>query len=294
MYKIPKQAYKEKEKRNNAKKAQAILDLNNVAPKLSESLVKELYKYKLEEECGLRIEAKYITKNISFPLSESEELENYFKFKATGLLPINGQTPEAVILKNGKPSLDYSRIDAQVVNFKHIMSRFNFSVEQTGFSFTNPKYSGISDIIAHDNNIKSKDVMKKRIIIHLKTSSLLNDKWNSYGWADDSIEDKEEILIEAIHYKFLAKYEWGIEDIPFYFMVFSNKNDWEFKVFKINVEESTLHQHYNNLLNIKKFLDETMINGWIAYPKFSVCRECALYITCKKYTDIPNVKEVFI
>ena len=56
---IPKKAYKEKEKRNNLKKAQATLELNNVTPKLSQSLVKELYKYKLKEECGLRVEAKY-------------------------------------------------------------------------------------------------------------------------------------------------------------------------------------------------------------------------------------------
>ena len=235
---IPKKAYKEKEKRNNLKKAQAVLDLNNVTPKLSQSLVKELYKYKLKEECGLRVEAKYVTKSVDFPSSEAQELGNYFEFKATGQLPRDGHTPEPILLKTGKPSIDYQRMDAQVENFKRIMKRLNFSVEQTGFTFTNPKYSGIADIIAHDNNIKTKVANKKRIIIDLKTSGLLHDKWSEYGWADESIEEKDGLMIQAIHYKLLAKYEWGIEDIPFYFIIFSSKNDWEYKIFKVkNMED---------------------------------------------------------
>jgi hypothetical protein len=294
MQKIPKKAYKEKEKRNELKKAQSKLDLNNITPKLSQSLVKELYKYKLKEECGLRVEAKYVTKSVDFPSSETQELGNYFEFKATGQLPRDGHVPEAVMLKTGKPAIDYQRMDAQVENFKRVMARLNFTIEKTGFAFTNTKYSGITDIIAHDNNIKSKDVMKKRIIIDLKTSGLLHDKWSEYGWADESIEEKDGLMLQAIHYKLLAKYEWGIEDIPFYFMVFSNKNDWEYKIFKVQVDEVTLQQHYNNLLNIKKFLDDTMRNGWIPYPKYSVCRDCPLANTCKHFTDIPVVQEVFI
>ena len=91
---IPKKAHKEKEKRNKAKKAQAILDLNNITPKLSQSLVKELYRYKLKEECGLRVEAKYVTKSVDFPSSETQELGNYFEYKCTGQLPRDGHTPE--------------------------------------------------------------------------------------------------------------------------------------------------------------------------------------------------------
>jgi hypothetical protein len=292
--KIPQKAYKEKEKRNEIKKAQVKLDLNNITPKLSQSLVKELYKYKLKEECGLRIEAKYITKSVEFPSSEAQELGNYFEYKATGQLPRDGHTPEPILLKTGKPSIDYQRMDSQVENFKRIMKRLNFSIEQTGFTFTNPKYSGITDIIAHDNNIKTKVANKKRIIIDLKTSGLLHDKWSEYGWADESIEEKDGLMIQAIHYKLLAKYEWGIEDIPFYFMIFSSKNDWEYKVFKVNVDEATLQIHYNNLLNVKKFLDDTMSKGWTPYPKFAVCKECPLADNCKHFTDIPAIQEIYL
>lgn len=290
--KIPKKAYKQKEKRNEAKKRQTALDLPSI-PKLSQSLIKSLFKYKMDEECGLLIYASYF-ENINFPSSEAQELGNYFEYKATGQLPRDNHTPQAKLLKNGNPSLPYARMDKQVENFQYLMKRLNFDIEQTGFSFTNPKYSGIADIIGIDKNIKSKDVYKKRIIIDLKTSGLLNDKWSEFGWADESIEQKDNLLIQAIHYKILAKYEWGIDDIPFYFMVFSTKNDWEYKVFKINVDEVTYQQHYANLLNAKKYLDEQIEKGFMAKPSLERCHTCPIKETCLQSADIPSIQEVYI
>ena len=290
--KMTKKAFQEKAKRNEAKKKQTELDLPKI-PKLSQSLVKALYKYKMQEECGLRIKASYIDK-INFPSTDAQELGNYFEFKATGQLPRDGHTPKAVLLKNGNPSIDYARMDEQVSNFHKVMKRMNFSVEHTGYEFNNPKYSGIADIIALDKNVKSKVKENQRIIIDLKTTSLINDKWSSYGWADESIEEKWDILIQAIHYKMLAKWEWGIENIPFYFMVFSTRNEWEYKLFKVNVDELTMQQHYNNLQSVKLFFDETLKAGFKAYPKYNVCKDCPLSITCSEFTDIPSVQEVYI
>ena len=292
MTKLTKKAYAYNEKRNKAKKQQTELALPKI-PKLSQSLVKALYKYKLKEECGLRIKASYID-GINFPSTEAQELGNYFEYKATGQLPRGGHTPEAVILKSGKPNIDYERMDRQVENFKQIMKRLNFEIEQTGFKFTNPKYDGTADIIAIDKNVKSTILNNKRIIIDIKTTGLINDKWSPYGWADESIEEKWDLTIQAIHYKMLARYEWGVDDIPFYFIVFSTKNDWEYKVFKINVDVDTMTQHYNNLQNIKVYLDSILENGFQANPKYSLCRECPLQDTCPSFIDAPKIVEVFI
>ena len=292
MAQMTKKAYKEKEKRNKAKKSQTELNLPKI-PKLSQSLIKQLYKYKMQDECGLKIEAQYIN-GVQFPSTDVQELGNYFEYIATGQLPRDKHTPVAKTLKSGKLSTDYARIESQKINFLNIMKVLKFEVEHTGFEFTNPKYSGIADIIALDKNIKTKDKYKNRIIIDLKTSGLLNDKWSEYGWHDDSIEEKWDLLVQAVHYKMLAKYEWGIEDIPFYFMVFSNKNDWEYKIFQINVDEATKKQHYNNLSNIKMFLDDTLKKGWNAYPDYRRCKDCPLAITCKSFIDVPKVQQVYI
>ena len=290
--KIPKKAYKEKEKRNNLKKLQTEFDLPKI-PKISQSLVKALFKYKMGDECGLRIHAQYI-EGINFPSSEAQQLGNYFEYVATGQLPRDKQVPQPKLLKSGAFSTDYERINNQVDNFKNIMKHLNFSIEQTGFKFTHKLYDGTLDILAHDNNIKSKDINKKRIIIDLKSTGLINDKWTEYGWADESIEEKDSLMIQAIHYKMLALYEWGIEDIPFYFFVFSTKNDWEYKLFKVNVDESTMQQHQYNLKSIKIYFDSILKEGFKAIPSYDRCRECPLAITCSEMKSFPSIQEITI
>lgn len=292
MKKLPKQAYVEKEKRNEMKKNQTELELPKI-PKISQSLIKALYKYKLGEECGLRIQASYI-EGVNFPSSEAQQLGNYFEYTATGQLPRDNKIPEPKILKSGAFATDYERINKQVENFKNVMQYLNFSIEQTGFKFNHKLYDGTLDILAHDNNINSKDVNKKRIIIDLKSTSLINDKWSEFGWSNESIEEKDSLMIQAIHYKLLALYEWGIEDIPFYFFVFSTKNDWEYKLFKINVDETTMSQHIVNLKSVKTYLDSILKEGFKANPKYETCKNCELAITCSKYQAFPTIQEISI
>jgi hypothetical protein len=280
MQKIPKQAYKQKEKRNNLKKAQATLDLNNVAPKLSIPLILDLFNYSQRIECGLRIESKYITKDVEWKKTKSERLDEYFKAKISSQSVESSELVEELILD-----------DMQLANFHTLMKRMNLSIEQTNFSFTNTKFSGVADIVAHDKSIKSKDVMKKRVLISIKTTSNINDVDGAQGWGDDNIEEKDELLLEAIHLKLLAKNEWGIEDIPFYFMVFSTKNHWEHKIFKVNVSQERLERHYVNLTSALNFLSLRMTDGWNPYPNYSVCRNCPLSIAiCSHSIDIPSVK----
>jgi hypothetical protein len=292
MRNIPKKAFKEKEKRNDLKKTQTELELPKI-PKISQSLIKALYKYKMGEECGLKIHASYI-EGFNFPSSEAQQLGNYFEYTATGQLPRDKQIPLPKVLKNGTFATDYERMNKQVQNFKNVMDNLNFSIEQTGYKFTHKLYDGTLDILAHDNNIKTKDNNKKRIIIDLKSTGLINDKWSEFGWANESIEEKESLMIQAIHYKMLAKYEWGIEDIPFYFFVFSTKNDWEYKLFKVNVDESTMTQHLYNLKSIKTYLDSILVNGFKAKPTFELCKGCAISITCSSYMAFPSIQEITI
>jgi len=290
--KLTKKQYKDKEKKNEAKKKQTELALPKI-PKLSQSLVKALFNYKNDNECGLKIEASYVN-GINFPSNDVQELGNYFEYICTGQLPRDGHTPVPKMLKTGKPSLSYARMDKQKENYKNAMKHYNFEVEKTGFVFTNPKYSGIADIIALDKKIKSKDINKQRVIIDLKTSGLINDKWSPYGWADESIEEKWDLLIQAVHYKMLAKYEWGIEDIPFYFMIFSNKNDVEHKIFEIIIDEATRSQHYQNLIRVKQYLDQSIKKGWEAKPTLMRCKVCPMNTSCLHQLEVPKIQKVYV
>tara|TARA_R110002020_G_scaffold474816_1_gene707532 strand:- start:5276 stop:6175 length:900 start_codon:yes stop_codon:yes gene_type:complete len=296
--KLTKAQFKAKEERLEQKKLmdekqqKLQMDVDTI-PKISQSLLKALFKYRQNEMCGLVLEHQYI-KGKSLPSTEAQELGNYFEFICTGALPRDKHIPEEKLLKSGKPAISYDRMNKQRDNFDRIMQHYGFEIEKIGHSFTNPKYSGVADIIAFDTNIKSKDKYKKRVIIDLKTSGLLNDKWSEYGWHNDSIEEKWNLNIQAIQYKILAKFEWGIEDIPFYFMVFSNKNAEEVKMFEIIVDDATRYQHIQNLEKAKVYLDEQLKNGLKPKPELTRCLNCGLKETCLHRTDVPNIQKVYI
>ena len=149
--KLTKKQFKEKEqrlaKKKEAKKGVKELDLVIPRiPKISQSLIKALAKYRNDEECGLVIDHIYI-KGQWLPSSKAQELGNYFEYICTGGLPRDKHIPEPKLLKTGKPSIDYARMDKQKENFEAMMYEYGFEIEHTGYEFTNPKYSGIADII---------------------------------------------------------------------------------------------------------------------------------------------------
>ena len=275
--KLPNKVYREKEKRNKAKKSQTKLPLPSI-PKLSEDIMQDLFDYKSGKQCGLYIDYKYIQSS-KIELNDTDKLEAYFEYKA-----LNKEV-EGIYTKSGKLSLPYQRMEKQSENFKNFSARNRWKVEQSFFEFTNPKFTATSDIIALDENIKSKVVFKKRFIIDLRTSANLE-------YECDKVSDKD--YLKAIHHKMLANYEWGIEDIPYYFMVFSTKNDWEFKVIKINVEASTYKQHYKSLLHAKAYLDEQYILGFKKQANMHKCNNCAIKNKCLDAIDTPLIEELYI
>ena len=287
--KIPNKYYTEQEKKNELKQLQTTLQLPSI-PKLSDSLVIDLKQYKNNEFCGLLIEKKYFDKE-ELKNSESEELENYFKYKCVGL-KYNEINPEPKLLKNGNLSIDYKRIEKQVENFKNLFKSLQFTIDKINYKFTNPKFDGTIDIVAIDNKIKTKVKNKQRVLIQLKITGLINDKWKSTGWHEETIAEKTNHTIKAIHLKMLAKYEWGF-DVPFYYFVFSNKNEWEHKVYKINVDENTISDYFNSLKSVKLYLDE-QINNWQQKATYKRCFNCKLNTLCNSALSVAEINDVYI
>tara|TARA_R110000824_G_scaffold32247_3_gene104266 strand:+ start:148 stop:990 length:843 start_codon:yes stop_codon:yes gene_type:complete len=277
--KLPKKVYQDKEKRNKAKKKQTILDLPSI-PKLSEYLMQDLFDYKLNKCCGKYISERYINKRV-IKLTDNEKLDLFFKEKCADKEPING-----VYNKNGKLSLAYDRMVEQSVNFKSFLKQNQWEIEQINFNWTNPKLTSTSDIIALDKSIKSKVVYKKRFIINIITSANIDFEF------ENGISD--ELLLKVIHQKMLANFEWGIEDIPFYFLIFSTKNNWEFKALKVNVDASSYKHHYKNLMNAKKYLNDEYILGFKVKSDYKKCNVCALYSTCLDAITTPKIEEQWI
>ena len=252
--------------------------------KMSQSLIKILHEYKQGLECGALVKAKYIDGLVT-PSTELQELGNYFEYLCTGSLARDGHTPQPTILKNGNLSVGYERMTKQKENFDKIIKQYGFEVLEIDYNFAHDTFSGIADIIALKDG--------KKCIIDIKTTSLIDDKWTDYGWSSESIEQKDKLHIQAVHYKMLAMKEWGVSDVPFYFFVFSNRNEIDCLVYEVQVDEDAFFRHEQNMINGLKFFNKELVNGFKTYPSVKKCNNCPLKDTCKDFTDIPKIETIY-
>ena len=252
--------------------------------KMSQSLIKVLHEYKQGLECGALVKAKYVDGLVT-PSTELQELGNYFEYLCTGSLARDGHTPQPTILKNGNLSVGYERMTKQKENFDKIIKHYGFEVLEIDYNFAHDTFSGIADIIALKDG--------KKCIIDIKTTSLIDDKWTDYGWSSESIEQKDKLHIQAVHYKMLAMKEWGVSDVPFYFFVFSNRNEIDCLIYEVQVDEDAFFRHEQNMINGLKFFNKELVNGFKTYPSVKKCNNCPLKDTCKDFTDIPKIETIY-
>lgn len=251
--------------------------------KISQSLMKSLFSYKIGEKCGKQIEAQYIH-GVEFGGSDIQELGNYFEYICTGSLARDGHTPEPELTQKGQPTSKYKIMQEQKLNFDNIMEEYGFTKICIDYNFVHDKYSGIADMIAERNG--------QQVIIDIKTTGLINDKWNDFGWHNDFIAKNENLMIQAKHYKMLAELEWGIKNIPFYFFVFSNTNSIDHKVFQVSCSDESLEQHKRNCEGAELMLDSFIENGFIAIPEYSECIKCPIKDNCNSFTNVTQIIEI--
>jgi hypothetical protein len=253
--------------------------------KISQSLMKSLFDYSQGKKCGKLIEEHYVN-GVPFPSSEVMELGNYFEFICTGSLAREGYEPKAKTTKKGEPTSKYKLMNEQKVNFDRIMQKYGFKILSIDHHFKSESFSGIADIIAEKDG--------EKVIIDVKTSGLINDRWSDFGWHEDSIHKNENLLIQAKHYKMLAQEEWGIENIPFYYLVFSTVNSVDCKVYSVDCSYETLSYHRLNANGAIEMLDQYLKDGFSTLPDYKSCMECPLKENCKDFTDTPVIKTINI
>ena len=246
--------------------------------------MKGLADYANKKECGLKLKAKYID-GINDNPSEAMNLGNWFEYICTGQLPRTGEVPEPKRLKSGKLAIEYVRMEVQKDNYTNLMNSHGFEVLKTGYVFKKDSDStGIADIIARKDG--------KTCIVDIKSSGLLDDKWHEFGWNLDSIEYKDKLLIQAVHYKYLARKEWG-EDVDFYFAVFSTKNTNDALLLKVNVDEDRMVSHGEDIENAKIIVEKGLRDGFKAHPTYRGCTKCFLKESCLKALKSPEINEIY-
>jgi hypothetical protein len=259
-------------------------------PKISQSLMKGLSEYVQGLECGIAFRAKYITKTMSTPPSDAMRLGIYFEYMATGALPRSGEKPEPDVVYKGKPnermSADYERATASAEYFKSLMKYWDIKTLHTNFTMETETMKGIADLVVEWNG--------KPAIFDLKYTGLIDDKWSDMGWHKDFLSQKDNLLVQGVMYKLLAKEVLGIEDIDFYFWVFDSKNPLNVRIIKEEVDGSRFETHIEAVNSAKNYITyHEKLNDWTPRPELLRCANCPLKPNCEHAVDYPHVEQVY-
>ena len=260
-------------------------------PKISQSLIKAYVDYLNEKECGLFFKARYINKDpdANTPPSDAMRAGVYFEYLCTGELPRTGIVPEPDVVYKGKPnekmSAPYERVVQSAEMFKKIIEHYGIKIKATGLKLEHGDINGIIDIHAEWNG--------EDVFIDLKYSGLIDDKWSDTGWDVETLHTKDSLMIQGVHYKLLAEKCLGINDIPFYYFVFSSADPNNIKIIKQEVDESKKQSHVVAINNVLSKLNKNMENGFIPYPSLIKCSKCPLSYKCPSKVDYPLIQEIY-
>jgi hypothetical protein len=281
---------------------------------ITQSLIKELFEYKSGRACGLQFEAKYVH-GLEFPSSDAMKLGQWFEYKCTGQKTKFGHIPEPVRLKakkatkkqieddtikkidiegvphvQGELSKKYTDALEHVKVFKQMIEEYGYEIVETGERLIDKELGIQGDV---DITVRKKGEKDGRVMfIDTKFSGLLDNKWDDLGWADESLEYKDKIMIQAVHYKLLGFQKYGYEP-DFFFWVFSSTNTTDRKNIKVVVDEDKFFEHQNIIKQARQEFENQKAKGWIARPKPKRCGECLLKSKCPYFIELPQEQVVY-
>jgi len=267
--------------------------------KITQSMLKSFVDYKNGSVCGLVFKAQYMDK-VEFPSSDVQVRGQVFEYLATGAKTKFGHIPEIKRTAKGEPTEPYAKIIEQSKRFPKIMKEFGFKTIGIGEIWSTEDAEGTLDLqVITTRDIHINDGMNDilipkgtKCIIDIKTSGLLDDKWNPMGWHLDFLSEKEKLMQQPVHYKWLGKQIKG-EDYPFFFMLFSNTNTYDCRIILVNVDESTIERHTETIEKAQKVISAEIKKGFEPHPSIANCKDCILQSNCSYFTDIPPINVVY-
>jgi hypothetical protein len=259
---------------------------------VSQSMIKDVRKYLKREMCGLVLHSKYITKTYPYDAEDSpaKKLGRYFEYILTGAVPKSGTIPEPEYMKTplAKKKREeltvedmyepYRTAHMNAARVKNYFKMMDITILEAGVVYTKGLIDGTIDVIALYKG--------ERIVIDIKYSGLIHDRWNEYGWMWTP-EQKKNHGTQAIHYNTLTK-------LPFYFLVVSSTNIKDILFHNIVVDDLDREQHQRDIDDTRsKMLTYTNI-GFNPIPDLVRCSECALRNSCESRQDYPAVKRIHL
>lgn len=263
---------------------------------INQSMIKDLIKYQRGELCGLIFQNKWILHQYGKG-TKSNNLGHYFEYLCTGALA-KGETeaPQPDYTKKGELTADYKVAKEQSEYFNNLKTKYGFTLASVGEKvIADEQWVGTLDIKASWSSVfeeyphlKSEKNPDNHVIIDLKYSGLLEDKWSPFGWHTETLSRKEGTMLQAKHYKFLFWKKYGYNP-PFFFFVFDSKNVGVAKMFFVDISEYDLNMYEQFLMKAKAYLIKQLDIGFKPIPKYQMCNSCAYNSWCIFKTDVPQI-----
>lgn len=262
-------------------------------PNISQSLLKAYVDFFDDnvKGCGIQLRKQFFEK-IPMPQSDVQKLGVYFEYMATGYRNMRDPMPEPEMVYKGtakeRLAADYERANLSALKFKEIIEKHGIKVISYGEYFIHDGVSMITDVIAEWNG--------ELCIIDMKYTSLFDDKFNEYGWHTESLVYKSKLLLQPIHYKYLFRKIKGIENVPFYFFIFSSKDPEKVKIIRTNIQEEHINLHEQvTVEKMKKYVNFHYNNPEKLEPRPSYlrCKECPYFDSCEFRAEVPLIEEVY-
>ena len=249
---------------------------------ISQSMMKSYESYLDEKECGLLFKAKFIDKSIDIPPSAAMKEGIYFEYLAIGSLPKNKIVPEPEFTSKGKLTTNYERIPIAANFFKQIIKHYKIKINNVGYTISSKDMTGTLDIWAEWDG--------EPCIIDLKYTGLIDDKWNELGWETESLNMKNSLMIQGLHYKVLVNEVFGLEDVPFYYFIFNSKDPTDMKIIHQVVDPNRLYLHKKRVLKIKESIENS---EYYPIPSYRRCKDCPLKNNCEFKFEYPEKTIVY-
>jgi hypothetical protein len=264
---------------------------------INQSLVKDLIKYQNDEICGLVLTNKWVLKQFGSG-TKSNNLGHYFEYLCTGALA-KGETepPKPEYTKKGELTSEFQSAKEQAVFFHDLIRKLNISLISAGDKvLADDKWIGTLDILAEWKDFEKFSGIQydftnnpeRKVIIDLKYSGLLDDKWSEFGWNTDTLAKKKGTMLQAKHYKFLFWKKYGYNP-PFLFFVFDTKEYGKVKIIHVDIEDWELEQHEQFLEKAKKYFDYQLEKGFQPKPKYEFCMKCKYSKFCQFKIETPSI-----
>lgn len=265
------------------------VDRANITLSISQSLIKNYWDYKDGKYCGEAFNRIDLLREVERPASERMKVGQYFEYLATGQALRDGTIPQEPQTKAGKPTADAERMKAQAQRFTALKQAEGLEIIETGkvleYAAGNFKIKGVLDIFGA--------MYGKPAIIDLKTSGLIGNQWEEYGWNTSTFNMRDKLTIQVVFYKYLADVALGIRDIPFYFCIHSSTNDTDSEFWEVQLNDyDKAMSAFEGMIN--QYAEEILFQkniGFTPFPDVKRCKDCPLFESCvfKKLTPTKKI-----